>query len=95
MKTVIPYIYIFQSSTPSNTRLPQHLNVMSGLTNKKEEERERTIAQFTAVVRDLNANRVRGRGRRPERVIADSITLDETSDEGIHSPTFGHMEFNQ
>ena len=95
LKTVIPYIYVLQSSTPLKTRLPQHLNVMSGLPNREEEEIERTIAQFTAVVRDLNTHRARGRGRRPGRVIAESITLDDSSDEEIHSPTCGHMEVSQ
>ena len=62
---------------------PQHLNEMSGLTNKEYEDRERTIAQFTAVVRDLKAHRARGRGRRPVRVIVESITLDYSSDDEI------------
>ena len=63
---------------------PQHLNEMSGLTNKEYEDRERTIAQFTAVVRDLNEHRARGRERHPEWVIAESITLDDSSKEDIH-----------
>ena len=60
---------------------PQHLNSISGLTNKEERERERKTAHFTAVVRDLNAHRARGRGRRAWRVIAESINLNDISDE--------------
>ena len=58
---------------------------MSGL-NKEEEDRERPIAQFTAFVSDLSAHRARCRGFRPGRTIAESITLDDSSDEEIHPP---------